>query len=185
MSFFSRFRFCQWKALSVCTQWEEVADTLLAVKTISQAPQKDGSGGLRERSLLCDHGSDVLARCPARQGAPANSGNKCEDKKKKKKSRRAHSHRVGFAHALTQQRSGCCTKHVVVSISATRLCHSTKLQLPGAAQLTFFFPITKQALRRYCSYFHVDPRQTCSFIYYEQASCSSGVFLATTRTLRS
>lgn len=48
-------------------------------KNDQSAPQEDGSGALRERSLLCDHGSDVLARCPARQGAPANSGYICED----------------------------------------------------------------------------------------------------------
>ena len=43
-------------------------------KTISHASQEDGSAGLRERSLLCDHGSDVLERCPpVWQGAPANS----------------------------------------------------------------------------------------------------------------
>lgn len=40
-----------------------------------------GMGGLRERNLMCDHGSEVLAICP-RGKAPANSGNKCDEKKR-------------------------------------------------------------------------------------------------------
>ena len=40
-----------------------------------------GMGGLRERNLMCDYGSEVLAICP-RGKAPANSGNKCDEKKR-------------------------------------------------------------------------------------------------------
>jgi len=42
--------------LGVCTQRGERRKTLLALETFSEAPQGDGSGGLRERSLLDDHG---------------------------------------------------------------------------------------------------------------------------------
>jgi len=48
--------------LGVCTQRGERRKTLLALETFSEAPQGDGSGGLRERSLLDDHGSDALTR---------------------------------------------------------------------------------------------------------------------------
>jgi len=36
---------------------------LQKIRCVSQAPQEGGSGGGRG-SLLCDHGSDVMARCP-------------------------------------------------------------------------------------------------------------------------
>jgi len=52
--------------------WWVVLTTLLAVKTISQAPQEDGTG-VGRGSLLCDRGSDVPARIPPRGKAPPNS----------------------------------------------------------------------------------------------------------------
>jgi len=61
--------------LGMCTQWGERLTTLLAIKSISQAPHEDGIAG-GKGSLLCDHGSDALARCP-RGKAPPNSLDKC------------------------------------------------------------------------------------------------------------
>ena len=66
-------------AKRVYTVGKEVADTHPAIK-ISVSTAEGGSGGLRERNLLCDHGSDVLTRCPGWQGV-LRTLDICEDKK--------------------------------------------------------------------------------------------------------
>jgi len=62
---FPRLGSCRWEALSVCTQRGERLKALFAIKLI--AKKKDGTEGLTEENLLCDHGSDVVARCPRRK----------------------------------------------------------------------------------------------------------------------
>ena len=58
---------------------KEVYGTLLAIK-FQAVPQEDGSGGLRERSLLCVHGRfrRSSGKIPGVVRRPSNSGNKCD-----------------------------------------------------------------------------------------------------------
>ena len=91
MSFFSRIRSCQWKARSVCTQWEEEDGLLLTIKIASQAPQKVGASG---RGAFCVTTVQMFWPDAPVARRPANSGNKCEDKQKIKQKKLQRSVRV-------------------------------------------------------------------------------------------
>ena len=58
---------CAKLPLDLCTcMYVVVCTCLLAIKI---SVTRTGMGGLRERSLVCNHSSEVLVRCPERQGS--------------------------------------------------------------------------------------------------------------------